>query len=660
MNQHRVFISYAREQLDYAEMLFNRIEEVLIIPFMDKHSLESRPASWWDQVEQAIADAAYVALIVSPDALESETVARELDTARRCGTQIIRIQHPDFPDVYDSDIMNPWMKALHHYDLEHLGQWERFVIQLRSEPQVIPYVNRAPLPPDNFVMRQAEYGQAVAALLNGETTALAGAGGFGKTVLAQAISHDKRVVEHYYDGVLWVELGADINESDLLSKLNTLLGALGDVRRSEITDAQAALRDKLKKRRVLLVVDDVWKKTDIDAFREIFRYGDSTGGDGALLFTTRQARLVSDTGATSIDVDEMKTIEAVDLLRGSIADADNPVLESHFRKIAARLGEWPLLLGLAHSLLKNQVRRKQETAKDSPEKNLKAALEWLEMTLQKRGINYIRRDDEALRLRSAHDTLSISLEALAAVKNLKVFQPTERFAELAIFREEVVIPLSAVTTLWRLDDFDAEDILNHCVDFSLIRQRADGWQLHDLVREVMLSNLEDTVTVHSILVDHYGDLYNLPDSFAWQEIAYHLIQAGQRERLRSLLLSPTYLFKKLSSLRDPFKLLGDYYDYGRSDRVLELVRSAIEMSVHILVEHPDELLTQLYGRLLSQRDQEPEIATLLKSIALSDEYPALLSFYPSLKQVGGAVVRQVIKQDVYALASRVCLQTRLK
>ena len=39
------------------------------------------------------------------------------------------------------------------------------------------------------------------------TTALTGAGGFGKTTLAAALCHDEDIMENFDDGILWVTLG---------------------------------------------------------------------------------------------------------------------------------------------------------------------------------------------------------------------------------------------------------------------------------------------------------------------------------------------------------------------------------------------------------------------------------------------------------------------
>jgi len=100
------------------------------------------------------------------------------------------------------------------------------------EPEAPPVLRRAearfvgPQLPEHFVPRSKEFEALVKAVLeigSGKsvaiTTALAGAGGFGKTTLATAFCYDKRVRKHFSDGILWVTLGQTPN---LLACLTTL------------------------------------------------------------------------------------------------------------------------------------------------------------------------------------------------------------------------------------------------------------------------------------------------------------------------------------------------------------------------------------------------------------------------------------------------------
>jgi hypothetical protein len=82
-----------------------------------------------------------------------------------------------------------------------------------------------------------------------------GRGGVGKTCIAQAVALNKRVQERFPDGIVWQRVGrnpAKIEEriEEIAEKLN----AGGDFTRFD----PEAYRSLMSRRRVLLVLDDVW------------------------------------------------------------------------------------------------------------------------------------------------------------------------------------------------------------------------------------------------------------------------------------------------------------------------------------------------------------------------------------------------------------------
>src|SRR5690606_19054551 len=88
----------------------------------------------------------------------------------------------------------------------------------------------AEAPPPDFVPRPVEYEQLIAYLLGDGsqtvaiTATLKGAGGFGKTTLAQAICQDPRIREAFPDGILWVTIGDEAK--NVLPALQKLYRAL--------------------------------------------------------------------------------------------------------------------------------------------------------------------------------------------------------------------------------------------------------------------------------------------------------------------------------------------------------------------------------------------------------------------------------------------------
>ena len=100
------------------------------------------------------------------------------------------------------------------------------------------------------------------------TTALLGAGGYGKTTLANALCRDDDVRFEFSDGILRVEIGKERNDvtslvADLIEKLDP------DGRRpgfADVVTASEHLGELLGESRILLVIDDVWREAQLKPF----------------------------------------------------------------------------------------------------------------------------------------------------------------------------------------------------------------------------------------------------------------------------------------------------------------------------------------------------------------------------------------------------------
>jgi hypothetical protein len=130
----------------------------------------------------------------------------------------------------------------------------------------------ADLPP-GFVPRPQEFAALKASLLQGPrdrptaiTSALLGAGGYGKTTLALALCHDQEIKAAFPDGVLWVTLGE--HPGNLIGKVEDLIYMLSHERPGfrGVDAAGARLAELLADRDILLVVDDVWDGMHLKPF----------------------------------------------------------------------------------------------------------------------------------------------------------------------------------------------------------------------------------------------------------------------------------------------------------------------------------------------------------------------------------------------------------
>jgi WD40 repeat protein len=413
--------------------------------------------------------------------------------------------------------------------------------------------------PGNFVARPKEFGTLISLLLNADrgepvamTAALRGAGGFGKTTLARALCHDERIQEAFDDGILWVTLGE--NPGALKSKVLDFVEVLSGVRPGfDVEAASTRLAELLTGRDILMVIDDVWDAAHLAPFLRDPK--ETKDRRCARLITTRNQDTLPPKART-VDVDAMRASEAVQLLAAGLPSAYTAELEA----LAGRLGKWPVLLNLVNGVLRDRV-----TAKD----RLADALEFVNADLDENGLATFDKPFDAAepkqRDRAVAATLGVSLKRLEEAERA-------RYRELAIFPEDVDIPLSTLELLWSatgsLSKLKTQKLCERLGHLSLL-QRVDlatrTIGLHDVMRAYLVRELgkqAEPRNLHASLLDAWGDAYNLPDSYAWRWCAWHLREAGREKELRKLLLDFNWLQAKLNAT-DVSALISDY------DRVAE-------------------------------------------------------------------------------------------
>jgi hypothetical protein len=149
------------------------------------------------------------------------------------------------PAIEPSDLPN-WIRRTDVYDISEPERWKMLVRVLEGpgETRRVPYMS-GDLPGD-FIPRPVEYAALKDAVLLarrdttvGITTALRGAGGYGKTTLANALCRDPDVCFEFTDGILRVEIGKERTDVtglivDLIEKLDP------NARRPGFQDVQTA------------------------------------------------------------------------------------------------------------------------------------------------------------------------------------------------------------------------------------------------------------------------------------------------------------------------------------------------------------------------------------------------------------------------------------
>jgi hypothetical protein len=549
--RNTTFISYARlDGVPFASELSQRLQtELGISVWQDR--IRMGPGDFEQQIKQAIDSAEYLVVVITPGALRSQWVEKEWRYARENGVCICPIQ-PKFPsasmelEVKELRAKWPrWMQQIQTFDFE--GYWKRFVAVLQSPCQATraPFLARSL--PANFVGRPSQHLRIINGILDdghktpsGKTVVLYGSGGFGKTTLALNVCHDEDVFAVCDGGILWATLGA---EPKPISELTTIYAALTGERPQFATldDAMIAVSQKLEGKRCLMVIDDVWQDDHLAPFLQ-------GGEQSSRLITTRRFDIALDhtVQECQVNVAELTPAEAQEVLTARLlppppAPPPTPALLFSFRQLAARFGEWPLLLQLANRTLYGQVARGR-----SVEDALKSANELYD----KMGVVAFDRGNATAREQAVAKTVELSLGQLNERRQLCL--------ELAIFPEDTDIPLEWIGLVWQTDAAMTQLLAERMDDLALIKldlsptpgevMSSGSVRLHDAMRTYFASQLGEAAPLHARLADAWKDPQRIAGEYAHRYVAYHLAetmadpsQVPQRGRqLLNLLTDPRY------------------------------------------------------------------------------------------------------------------------
>ncbi|NJL56856.1 hypothetical protein HC928_18170 [bacterium] len=308
---------------------------------------------------------------------------------------------------------------------------------------------------------------------------LLGMGGIGKSVLATAFAHDRKVRFAFPDGIVWLTVGRDAKLYELYRAVGVALGDDLSNYPDETTahqNAQKALAGK----KCLLILDDVWELPVGRAFRDLI-----SGTVTRLLITTRNLQINDLLNANEYRLKLIDKSQAVDYLRSWASN--DPKLD----EIAEKLGYLFLALKLAGARMKKD--------------NLS-------------GADYLRIFDRVSRMKidrnavDRDDSLEVSIKlsvdaAFAGIEDNRLLYHT-----FGIFKEDTAIPQQTILQLWRhlrpdIDEFDLLETLNALVDLALVERNADNRTitLHDLLHSYSREKLGNRyVQTHRDLLDSYG------------------------------------------------------------------------------------------------------------------------------------------------------------
>jgi WD40 repeat protein len=485
--------------------------------------------------------------------------------------------------------------------------------------------------PGWVVDRPAEVSAVVAALLGGRagtvgiTTALQGAGGFGKTTLALMVCADRRIRRRFRGYVHMVTVSRDVRATAALAaKVNDVIKEVAG-EDATFTDPElagrrlGALLDAGPRR--LLVLDDVWEPGQLAPF--------AVGGRRcARLVTTRVPGLLAGRG-TAVRVDQMSPEQARRLLISGLP----PLAPALVAGLLAVTGRWPLLLRLANKILANAA----QAGADVP-----AAGARLLARLQEGGPAAVDElSGEAgriLEVGQPRERARAVQATIGASTSLLDPQDVQRFAELAVFAEDETIPFSLAAQLWRatggLDDLQASQLLARLGELALVSPEGTapgGVTLHDVVREFLRGDLasQRLAELNGTLLDAVTSRLPAADTldpaspgspvawwelrqdegYLWDHLVEHLLEAGRRSDAERVAGDLRWVGARLQH----FGLAAAAADLSlvgtpRADRL----RVALVRAAHLLAptEPTEAVVDVLHSRVAADPVWGPQVTAL--------------------------------------------------
>ncbi|HET8846220.1 MAG TPA: tetratricopeptide repeat protein [Ktedonobacteraceae bacterium] len=328
--------------------------------------------------------------------------------------------------------------------------------------------------------------------------ALYGLPGIGKTALARACIHSREVLEHFPDGILWINLGQQPGIKNLLTACSTIAGLTPNDQEQWDNENQQmkVIARAMSSRRMLIVVDDVWAIKD---FLPFFEMG---GPRCTYLVTSRlprlSLRLANDKAFAVSELGEKESLEVLGSFVPSLIYQEPQAMHA----LASSVDGLPLALALMGQYLRSQV------AEGQPQR-IQAALGSLSqpegrLRLFEESLSTDHTDHPAVSLRyaietSAHYLPSGAQNALYALATLPA-RPTSIAQEtaLAVARTSIDV-LDKLIDTGLLNEVDAGRYTLHPVIIDYVRLEYIDREAQGRLTDYVLHYLEQHCDTDSVL-----------------------------------------------------------------------------------------------------------------------------------------------------------------
>ncbi|AQZ69597.1 regulatory protein [[Actinomadura] parvosata subsp. kistnae] len=340
--------------------------------------------------------------------------------------------------------------------------------QKEQGPAPWPVPRQLPADMTDFTGRQPDVERVVRTLREGNGSALvisavAGAGGMGKTALAVHAAH--RLAAAYPDGQLFVDLrGAGPRPLGAQAVLGAFLRALGvdPAAVSEDLEERAALyRSVLAERRVLVLLDNAASAAQVRPLLP--------GAAGCAVLVTSRARLAGLSGARHLGLAAMRPDEALELLV-KVVGAERVAAEREAaHELVRACGYLPLAIRIVASRLAARPGWRLARMRDR-------------MADERRRLGELRVDDLAVEATFALGYDQLDAAHAAAFRLLAVPNAAD-------------LPASSAAAVLGVTEPEAEELCEALVNVHMMESPAPGrYRHHDLLKLYARSRLDDEGT----------------------------------------------------------------------------------------------------------------------------------------------------------------------
>ncbi|MEO8327646.1 MAG: hypothetical protein ABI618_17485, partial [Nitrospirota bacterium] len=251
-------------------------------------------------------------------------------------------------------------------------------------------------------------------------------------------------------------------------------------------------------------------------------------------------------------------------------------------------------------------------------------------------------------------SLQTSMDALPETE-------AQRYLELAVFPEDVNIPLSTITIFWqytgRLSELETNLLLKSFARKSFLylgkEQDQDGVSFHDLQHEFLTIMVEDLPASHRKLLEAYKailpgtddseaarwDALSEDEPYLWDHLVYHLQAAEMEGALIQLGTNLRYLAKKLW-VRGSYTVESDIQQIraiAPTHPALERLERIISQAAHLLVGQPN--LESVLATWFSRVKDEPALQKEVQRLEDTFDFPYLKPVWPMPDVPDPALVR---------------------